>query len=204
MKIPTEDFTDVTLSIGDNWNDNTGWLESSNHCDNWYDVRCSWNMVRYMDLDTNNLVGEFPADLGGIERFHTLKVAGNSMTGDIPAEICSNSIEGIISLEGDTENCPNDFEYETGMYMAGCCDNVDIDLDIYIQHFAVGILGDGDCENLEGVETDVCNFMTDKENHDLFANGYPEDFNGNVWQWMKVSHLYHLFSVIMNRAFTTS
>jgi len=169
---------------GDSWNNNTGWLSSLNHCD-WHDIQCEWNMIRYMDLENNNIIGSFPSDLGEIERFHTLKLAGNKMTGPIADQICEDSLSDRIVLHADSQNCHNNFDYGTGTFLPGCCDIIKISVEDYLQHFAAGVLGSSDCESLIGVETEVCTYMTNPINHDIFSDGYPLDFEGDVWRWIK-------------------
>ena len=85
--------------------------------------------------------------------------------GTVPNDICTASIDDVLHLQGDASNCPNDFLIATGEYAAGCCDNILIDVDIYLNHFNSLILGDSDCNNLIGTESDVCNFMAKKSNH---------------------------------------
>eukprot|EP00560_Eucampia_antarctica_P006455 CAMPEP_0197823512 /NCGR_PEP_ID=MMETSP1437-20131217/862_1 /TAXON_ID=49252 ORGANISM="Eucampia antarctica, Strain CCMP1452" /NCGR_SAMPLE_ID=MMETSP1437 /ASSEMBLY_ACC=CAM_ASM_001096 /LENGTH=121 /DNA_ID=CAMNT_0043422731 /DNA_START=84 /DNA_END=445 /DNA_ORIENTATION=- len=38
---------------------------------------------------------------------------------------------------------------------------------------------------LSGTEVNVCDFITSQSNHAIFVNGYPNDFDGNVWDWLK-------------------
>ena len=48
---------------GDNWNDNTGWLETDTPCE-WYGVTCSEGNVRGISLTFNNLQGSIPSEIG--------------------------------------------------------------------------------------------------------------------------------------------
>ena len=175
---------------GTGWSDNSGWLDATNHC-SWYGVTCSsWNLVRELDLEGNQLSGPFPDDLDNLSRLNTLNVKSNTMTGDIPNELCSKS---SLSLQGDAFNCPNTFDTATGEYTTGCCDDVLIDVDIYLNYFTEMTLGNDNCNSLSGVNADICDFMSDKTNHNIFTGGaYPYDFDGDVWTFLKVSilHIY--------------
>jgi hypothetical protein len=86
---------------------------------------------------------------------------------------------------GDGRNCPNNFNAATGEYLAGYCDNILIDVDIYLEEFAISEFGNANCNSLGGTETPVCNYMVEKTNHAVFGNGYPSEFGG-LWEWLKV------------------
>ena len=180
------------INGGSSWYHDDGWGGTSNHCE-WHGLACDYNMIRSIHFVSNNVKGPFP-ELSDIDRFHTVRVAGNEMTGPIPNELCSDSLSGIIDLYGDAHNCPNNFDYDAGIYLPGCCNSVRINVTIYLENFAKGILGSDDCGNFGGVEADVCSFMIDEANHDIFENGFPSSFNGNVWKWLKVSHLEYISS----------
>jgi len=168
---------------GTGWTDNSGWLDESNHC-SWYGVTCSnWNLVNSLILNANQLSGPFPTDLHNLSRLNSLDVKSNTMTGEIPNDLCSKS---SFLLEGDAINCPNTFNTATGEYSEGCCDVVLIDVDIYLNYFTEMTLGSDNCNSLSGVNADICDFMSDKTNHNIFEGGYPgNDFDGDVWTFLK-------------------
>ena len=171
---------------GSSWTRQTGWLGSSNHC-NWEGVDCSPNFsVTDMSLDNNQLSGSFPTDLMSLGSLSSLSTAANSLSGTIPSDVCTKSTSDSLFVYGDAFNCPNDFDSSTGQYLAGCCDSVLIDVDIYLNEFATTVLGDSNCANLAGTESTVCDYMSNKANHDIFASGYPSSFGGDVWAWLKV------------------
>ena len=171
---------------GSTWSSNTGWLGSSSHCD-WYGVTCTATLeVEALALDNNALSGSFPTDLSGLGSLTSLSTAANSLSGTIPSDVCASSTSGSLFIFGDAFNCPNDFDSTTGQYLAGCCDSVLIDVDIYLSAFTTEVLGNSDCAALAGTESSVCSYMSNKANHDIFASGYPTSFGGDVWAWLKV------------------
>ena len=168
---------------GATWTDNSGWLGSGDHC-TWAGVLCSLSSsVTALSMSSNQMTGSFPDDLGSLGSLQTLAASGNSLTGTIPNDMCSRP----MSITGDAINCPNSFDGATGVYLAGCCDNVLVDVDIYLAEFAEAVLGSSNCGSLGGTESDVCNYMSNKANHAVFNSGYPTSFNGDLWDWLKVS-----------------
>ena len=159
-----------------------------NHCNSWHGISCATNLITDIVLENNGLIGPFPSDFSDLHHLISLNVHYNSLIGIIPADLCTESKMNKIHIYGDAENCPNDFITDSGQYAAGCCDNILIDVDIYLNEFLSYVLGDSDCNNLGGgTESTVCNYMKNKSNHNIFANGYPESFHGDVWEWLKVS-----------------
>ena len=143
--------------------------------------------IEQLALQNNQMSGPFPTDLINFGNLTTFSTAGNSLVGTIPDDVCTKSLADELFVTGDSTNCPNDFDASVGVYLEGCCDSILIDVDLYLTEFATAILGDSDCANLVGTESNVCSYMTNKANHDIFTNGYPVDFAGDVWSWLKVS-----------------
>ena len=140
-----------------------------------------------LTFNQSQITGPFPTDLIVLSDLQSLNLSANSLVGVFSDELCDRSTSpNIIFINGDGGNCPNDFDSTTGEYLDGCCDNILIDVDIYLNKFATAVLGDANCNNLGGSEANVCNYMSNKANHAIFANGYPEDFPG-IWDWLKVS-----------------
>ena len=72
---------------GGNWTNNTGWLLSDDHC-SWSGVDClGGGRVTTVNLDSNNLTGSIPAELGNLTALFNLGLHGNKLTGSIPAEL---------------------------------------------------------------------------------------------------------------------
>ena len=174
---------------GAEWSVNTDWLGNGDHC-TWEGVACSiTNSVTGLTLPNSQLAGPYPdglTGLGSLDNLQSLNLSGNSLVGTIPDDLCSRSTSNSLYINGDGGNCPNDFDSTTGAYLDGCCDNVLIDVDIYLNYFAASALGDANCNNLGDSEASVCDYMSNKANHAIFVNGYPTDFPG-IWDWLKVS-----------------
>jgi len=177
---------------GDSWTSSNGWFGSGDHCD-WEGITCSDTLDEYhvvsISLANNGLTGAFPTDFINLESLERLEINDNEMTELVPNDLCTESISYGLSIIGDALNCPNDFDPLSGDYSVDCCDNVEIDVDIYLDLFVNHILGatDSNCDSLGGTESSVCDFMSNKLNHDVFASGYPDDFQGNLWHWLAVS-----------------
>ena len=104
---------------GPNWRDNTRWLTDAPISD-WSGVTASnivnggvvgECVVRRLDLGSNQLSGEIPAELANLSNLVDLDLSGNQLSGEIPAElakICpswhdldlsSNQLSGEIPAE---------------------------------------------------------------------------------------------------------
>lgn len=76
---------------GDEWIDNTGWLEAP--VESWFgidrtdDVEDGMIVITRIDLRENNLTGELPADFGNMIYLERLNLSGNFITGEIPTEM---------------------------------------------------------------------------------------------------------------------
>lgn len=170
---------------GSNWRRQTGWLGNSDHC-TWSSVTCTDEKeVKMLSLQNNLMTGIFPEGLDTLEKFNVLSIASNDLTGLVPEPLCTKSTENSLYVFAEAGNCPNEFNGNTGQYLAGCCDSVFIDVGIYLTEFAKHILGDENCVLGDDTEIAVCNYMTEMNNHELLYAGYPLSFVGNVWSWLK-------------------
>ena len=87
---------------GDAWTDNTNWL-SDEELDEWYGVQASDGKVSSLSLNENNLVGEIPPELGGLDDLFTLYLHTNKLSGPIPAELSKFSELRDFFLNGNAE-----------------------------------------------------------------------------------------------------
>ena len=71
---------------GDDWTDNTNWL-SDKDLSEWHGVSAYQGRVKDLRLRDNNLVGQIPPELGGLEELFILWLSGNKLSGPIPAEL---------------------------------------------------------------------------------------------------------------------
>jgi hypothetical protein len=94
---------------GDNWKDNSHWLELDDICD-WYSnspaTSCgSARAYQEMELPFNNLRGTLPAELALLTGLTNLNLAGNLLTGTLPSvELGSSGMVSslrFINLEGN-------------------------------------------------------------------------------------------------------
>jgi len=134
-----------------------------------------------LDLSNNQLAGNVP-DFSALDDLVALNLSRNDLTGAVPSGTC---LYENLYITADNKNCPNYLVPASGEYSSGCCDEVVIDVDYYLTQFATYQFGDSDCDNLAGSEISVCTYMSDKDNHDIFLSGYPTDFAGDVWDWLK-------------------
>lgn len=78
---------------GDTWTDNTGWLGAAGTECGWYGVGCFDGHVQWLNMNTNQLNGSLPAELGDLTSLTTLWLYSNQLTGSIPPQI-----ENLTSL----------------------------------------------------------------------------------------------------------
>ena len=81
---------------GANWLNNTNWL-SDEPLSKWYGVTTdSSGRVTWLDLPSNGLSGEIPAELGGLSNLTYLDLFRNQLTGAVPSELSSlSNLEGL-------------------------------------------------------------------------------------------------------------
>ena len=84
---------------GPNWRDNTRWLTDAPISD-WSGVTASnivnggvvgECVVRRLDLSSNQLSGEIPAELANLSNLEDLDLSSNQLSGEIPAELANLS-----------------------------------------------------------------------------------------------------------------
>jgi Leucine-rich repeat (LRR) protein len=96
---------------GENWNDNTNWLDTINHVvDDWFGITVENNHVTEINLSYNKLKGEIPPEIGDLSRLTSLLLNNNNdITGPIPSEIGNLNNLVNLNLSGNYLNgsiCP--------------------------------------------------------------------------------------------------
>ena len=72
---------------GAHWDDSTGWLSDAPLGD-WYGVTTDTDgRVLELSLAGNNLTGSLPAELGHLTNLQVLELAGNRLDGALPAAL---------------------------------------------------------------------------------------------------------------------
>ena len=86
---------------GDNWYDNSGWLEpAGTECD-WYGVTCDGGRVQVLVLDNNQLSGSIPPELANLPNLTKLSLYANQLSGSIPPELENLSSLEVLYLDGN-------------------------------------------------------------------------------------------------------
>jgi Leucine-rich repeat (LRR) protein len=92
------------------WYNREGWLSDQSAC-TWFGVSCNSNAaVTRIDLDSNNLVGTLPAELGYLTSLETIWLHSNSLIRTIPTEfgqlqrletlnLVGNKLEGTLPVQ---------------------------------------------------------------------------------------------------------
>ena len=91
---------------GENWSISANWLSDA-PLDEWEGVRTNDDgRVTELDLFSNGLSGEIPAELGSLSNLRVLRLRDNELSGEIPAELGSLSNLLALNLNGnDLSGC---------------------------------------------------------------------------------------------------
>ena len=89
---------------GPNWRNNANWL-ADKLLNAWHGVTTDGDgRVIELWLNSNQLSGEIPPELGGLSKLRLLSVSGNELIGEIPPELGDlASIEGLVSRQQPVE-----------------------------------------------------------------------------------------------------
>jgi len=71
---------------GDNWKNKRGWNVTNTPC-SWYQVTCNGGHVSWISLDSNQLSGTLPPELGNLSNLTLLLLDSNELSGEIPQEL---------------------------------------------------------------------------------------------------------------------
>ena len=70
---------------GDSWHDNKNWKQTNTVC-NWKGISCNNWFVLWLFLDSNQLSGPIPQEIGNLSRLKFLYLSENQLSGPIPSE----------------------------------------------------------------------------------------------------------------------
>jgi len=85
---------------GVKWRDSSGWLDTNAPC-NWHGVRCMGSYVASLALESNQLSGGIPPELGDLSNMTDLNLARNQLTGEIPSDLGNLSDLTHLSFNGN-------------------------------------------------------------------------------------------------------
>jgi len=84
---------------GPNWKNKTNWLQGP--VSSWFGVIIFNNAVTAVKLDSNNLAGPLPAQIGNLTQLTSLDLGGNQLTGAIPGTIGNLRNLAYLNLSGN-------------------------------------------------------------------------------------------------------
>lgn len=98
---------------GPNWTENNNWLTGP--VSTWARVIVNENRVTRLDLYSNGLSGELPAEIGDLDALERLELSSNALTGDIPTSIGNCAalehldihVNQFTGLPEELANCQN-------------------------------------------------------------------------------------------------
>ena len=75
---------------GDNWSNNTNWLDVTKPFDTWHGILTSnvngANRIRHINLELNNLEGEIPNEINSLSALNTINLSDNYLSGEFPLD----------------------------------------------------------------------------------------------------------------------
>ena len=80
---------------GANWTNHTGWGTTSCDVCGWHAVNCTDGRVTQLYLDSHNLVGALPAEIGNLTALRYIGMQNNHLSGPIPT-----TIGNLVNLSG--------------------------------------------------------------------------------------------------------
>ncbi len=72
---------------GDNWKNNTNWLDMNKPASTWYGVTVENGNVTKLGLTSNKLSGPIPSELDQLNNLIIMNLNDNQLSGPIPAEL---------------------------------------------------------------------------------------------------------------------
>lgn len=86
---------------GDNWNNNTNWLDTTKPLSSWYGIQIKDNRVTTLSLSRNNLIGTIPTSLETLSHLEEIDVSRNNINGELPDFGQLNNINKLLVFNND-------------------------------------------------------------------------------------------------------
>ena len=106
-----------TATNGQNWENSANWL-SERPISEWYGVTVDVDgRVNGLYLNSNDLTGEIPEELGSLSGLRRLYLSSNELTGEVPEELggLTNLDRLVLSRNGLTGDIPDELENLTNL-----------------------------------------------------------------------------------------
>jgi Leucine-rich repeat (LRR) protein len=78
------------------WTRYDNWLDDSVPLNDWYGIEVRDGRVYKIDLNSNNLLGSIPAEIGNLDALNTLNLRKNKLSGEVPTEV--SEMTALVSL----------------------------------------------------------------------------------------------------------
>ena len=85
---------------GAGWTNHSGWLTTTTPC-SWYGVSCNTGHVNQLGLQSNQLSGNIPPELGNLVYLQSVHLALNQLSGNIPPALGNLANLGDLFLQGN-------------------------------------------------------------------------------------------------------
>ena len=96
---------------GDSWSNNSDWLVSNTPC-SWYGIGCVNGYVALIGLNSNQLNGTIPSELGNLSNLTNLWLQDNQLTGEIPLVL--GNLSNLVDLKLDNNQLTSGIPTELG------------------------------------------------------------------------------------------
>ena len=96
---------------GDSWHDNKNWKQTNTVC-NWKGISCNNWFVLWLFLDSNQLSGPIPQEIGNLSRLKFLYLSENQLSGPIPSEF--GNLSQLVNLLLDDNHLSGPIPSEFG------------------------------------------------------------------------------------------
>jgi hypothetical protein len=110
IKVLTEFYK---ATNGESWHDSTNWLDESVPVSAWFGVGVGDGKVRTLELAGNNLTGSLPASIGSLDKLEIVQLRYNKISGELPPEIGRLQNLVVFDCEANalTGSLPEDIGY---------------------------------------------------------------------------------------------